>query len=379
MINKTPYDCTTHSNPWLMNINNSLAIVGEDKVSLTADYIWSKKGEEREKLVKWVFNYYRKREFPYNKLSEEELIKEYKKLKDKNPDDVINENGEIKNSSSLGNDIYKSFLWKKYFNVRGKRYKSVIDVFNNDELFLNVLKNRMGYCFSKEDGEERPYVFTISDKMILQGIRSSALGFNASLFKPVIAKYLYKHYAKKRVFDYSAGWGARALAAMSLGLEYYGIDPLTYKEINKMIEFFNGNGRGDVLNGCSEDEDLYNNIPKVDCIFSCPPYFNQEIYSKDKNQSINKYNLYEDWINIYWGKTVENCLKILEKDGYFIVVVKNKVNKYNLYEDIKNICLKNDLKLDKEIKYKTSNSHLSGKKKTGKVTKNTEIVLIFSK
>ncbi len=378
MINNTPYDSNTHTNPWLMNRNNSLAIIGPEGEPLIAEYIWDKQGPDRENLVAWVFKYYRQKGFPYPKLSNEELNKEFKRLIDKDPDDIINENGEFKNSSSLGNNIYRHFLGKEYFSAKGeKKTKSLYEVFNNDELLMKVLKNRMGYCYSTEDGEERPYCFTISDSMILQGIRSSAYGYNVSLFKPLIAKFLYKEYAKKRIFDYSSGWGSRALAAMSLGIEYYGVDPLTAEGINKMMKFFNGSGF--VIKGCSEDKSIYKNIPIVDCIMSSPPYFDLEIYSDDDTQSINRYREYENWIKEYWGKTVKNCLSILEEGGYFIFVAKNKVGKYNLDEDMKNICEENLLRLEKMTNIRTSNSHLSGKKNTKKISKNTELVYIWRK
>ena len=378
MINDTPYDITTHTNPWLMNRNNSLAIIGPEGEPLIADYIWGKKGIDRDNLVKWVFDYYRKLGFPYPKMSNEELNKEFKRLIDKDPDDIINENGEFKNSSSLANNIYRHFLGKEYFSAKGeKKTKSLYEVFNNDELLMKVLKNRMGYCYSTEDGEERPYVFSISDGMILQGIRSSAYGYNVSLFKPIMAKFLYKNYAKKRIFDYSSGWGSRTLAAMSLGLEYYGVDPLTADGINKMMKFFDG--KGYVINGCSEDEEIYKNIPKADCVMSSPAYFNLENYSDSLTQSVNKYKEYGEWLEKYWRKTVENCMSILEDEGYFILIVKNKVGKYNLAEDMVKICEENSLKLKKMTNIRTSTSHLSGKKNTKKISKNSELVYIWRK
>ncbi len=51
MINETPYDITTHTNPWLMNSNNSEAIIGPEGEPLIANYIWNKKGIDRDNLV----------------------------------------------------------------------------------------------------------------------------------------------------------------------------------------------------------------------------------------------------------------------------------------------------------------------------------------
>jgi len=380
LINKMPFDSTNSKNlPWLINRNNSSAIEDKDGNKLTADYIWSKQGEDRDDLVSYVFDYYRKNGFPYKKLSDKELLKKFNKLKEKNPDDVIDkETGCIKNTSSTGNDIYKNWVVEKYFSSKGeKNTLSIIDVFNDDELLLKVIKNRMGYCSTGEDGSNRPYVFTVSDSMILQGIRSTGYGYNVSLFKPVVSKYLYKNYAKKRVLDYSAGWGARAISSMSLDLEYYGIDPLTSPEINKMIRFYNG--VGNVVDGCSEDIEVYKNIPMVDCIMSCPPYWDLEVYSNDEKQSINKYNNYKKWLSEYWSNTVANCLTKLEDDGNFIIVLKDMVKKYNLAEDMISICEEQGLKVIEKIPYKTLNSHLSGKRKTGAISKASEVVYIMKK
>lgn len=378
MINSTPYDKTTHSHPWLLERNNRDAVVGPEGIPLTASYIWSKNKKERESLVHFVFNYYRKKGFPYNRLTDKQLKEEFQKLINKDENEILNPEGFLNNSSGLGNDIYKSFVWEKYFSAKGdKKTKSVMEVFNNDELLLKVIKNRMGYSLTKEDGEERPYIFTISDAMIIQGIHSTSFGYNVSLFKPMIAKYIYKNYVKKNILDFSAGWGARALAAMSLNLEYYGIDPLTSTEVNQIINYFGG--KGFIVNGVSEDIKSYKDIPKVDCVMSCPPYYNLETYSEDANQSSVKYKEYNGWIKEYWYNTVKNCVSILDNNGFFIMIIKDKVGNYNLMEDMIKVCSLHNLSLEKEIYYKTSNSHLSGKKKTKKITKNSEIVCIMRK
>jgi len=375
MISTTPYDSSTHANPWLMETNNSYAILGPEGVPLTASYIWSKSGQDREDLVNWVFRHYRDTGFVKSGESGN-LMDDFAKLRMKDPNDVLNADGEIKNSSPLCNNVCRHFVWEKYHSAKGgSKSRSVIDVFNDDQTFLNVLKNRMGYCVSMEDGEERPYVFTITDSMVLQGIRSTGYGYNVSLFKPLVGKYLYGKYAKNKVFDYSAGWGARCLAAMSLGIEYYGVDPLTSKEINGMIAFFGG--RGFVVDGCSEDRNAYAGIPKVDCVMSSPPYFDLESYSNDARQSVNKFGRYEDWVSSYWGGTVVNCLGILEKGGYFIMVVKDYVEKRHLSEDMGAVCRKGGLVLEETIHYRTSTSHLSGKRMTSRTSKNDETVFVF--
>jgi tRNA1(Val) A37 N6-methylase TrmN6 len=134
-----------------------------------------------------------------------------------------------------------------------------------------------------------------------------------------------------------------------------------------------------VADGGSEDAETYKNIPMVDCVLSCPPYFDLEIYSEDRKQSVVKYVSYNNWVNQYWNDTVKNCLKILDQNGYFVLIIKDVVGKHNIGEDMIDICLKHKIKLIEKIYYKTSVNHLSGKVKTGKKSKNNEMVCVFQK
>lgn len=371
-----PYDRNNSTNPYLINTNKDRFIVDAAGHSLSADYIWSKYGKDRIRLVQYVFNYYRVKGFPYPKYSNDQLKKSLEKIKKIDVDSLF-VNGLLKNSNSSGTDIVKHFCGHLFYNSKVNNGLSPVEVFNNDELFLKVLHNRMGWNISKEDGTERPYVFGINDEMIIQGIRSSGLGSSISQFKPAVAKFIYAKHVPKNgvVLDYSAGWGARLLGAMSLDLTYYGIDPLTSKPNNNILKFFKGKGK--VVNGVSEDLDAYKDFEKVDLSCSSPSYFNLEQYSDDKTQSYNKYNDYNEWLNKYWDITVKNCLSITKKGGYFSFVAAEMVKKYNLGKDMLKVCENNKLKIVTSYTLKTSQSHLSGKKKTGKIVKNTEIVYVL--
>jgi len=43
-------------------------------------------------------------------------------------------------------------------------------------------------------------------------------------FRPTIARWVYSLYEPKCILDFSAGWGGRCMAAMSMGIPYIGID-----------------------------------------------------------------------------------------------------------------------------------------------------------
>lgn len=377
-MNNRPYDCRDSNNPYLINTNQKEQIIGPEGEQLSAEYIWNKRGKDRKDLVDWVFNYYRKSGFPSLKLSDKILKNAFNSIKKIKSNSVLNEEGYIKNTSSTGTNIIKHFCGEKYYGSKLGKSRSTYDVFINDDLLMKVLKNRMGWCQSGEDGTKRPYVFGITDKMILQGIRSSGLSINVSQFKPAVAKFLYNKYVPDngKVFDYSAGWGARLLGAMSLGLEYYGTDPHTYKELNNILEYYGGKGR--IFDQCSEDSNFYHLIPNVDFVMSSPPYFNLEIYCDESSQSYNRHDNYEKWLNDYWKETVYNSIGLLNANGKFCFIAVGQVGKMNLYQDMLNICTNIGLKVEEELCFKTSNSHLSGKRKTKKVTKITEKVCVLN-
>lgn len=369
-VGNKPYDATNSSNPWLLNKSNHPAIMGPWGEKLTAEYIWSLQGEKRIELVEWLIKYYRQRGFPYFKLSDKELQEEYSELCKKDPKCVF-ENGVIKNSNTCGLNIAKHFTSDLFSAAKGgPKTKSCIEVFNNDELLRRVLKNRMGWNTSKEDGTERPYIFGMNDLALVTGMRSSGLAYSVSHFKPLIAKFIYDRYNVKKTIDFSCGWGSRCSAALSLGIEYYGVDPLTAERNNDIIKYFGGKGL--CFPEASESFD-YSAFPDVDMCWSCGPYENLEVYDESEKQS-SHYKTYEDWLSKYWEETVKRCVK---KCNYFSFVIVEKVGKHNIMQDMCKICCDIGIKEVEQFSISVGLNHLSAKAKTGKTTKKTEHLIVY--
>lgn len=395
-----PYDSgNTTATPWLMeNHANELLLDPLNGKKLSAEYIWSLSGQDRIDLVDRVFKYLREH-VPFSdlvtpELTPEEIQAEYVKLKKFNHLECLEpvssgEIKQIKNSNSVCTNVLKCYTGELFYSAKGnaKKSYSAKDVYETDELLLKVLKNRMGWNVSKEDGMERPYVFAISKKMIVQGIRSSGLGYSVSTFKPAVAKLIYKEYGKNGpVFDFSSGWGARAMGAGSCGMDYYGIDPLTADNVNTLMSDLSIGGR--VHKGGSEDAASYqalieSGMKQNSCsvAFSSPPYFDLEVYDQtDQGQSVVQYSEYNGWLKGFWEPTVQNVINfVLRPGGKFIFVIVNMVDKHEIAKDMKEICLQNGLVLTEELRFKTSKSHLSGKKKSGETSKTTEFVYVFEK
>ena len=384
-----PYTYENSTNPWLLGAKDEDQIVEIDGNKITSQYMWSLNAEKRNELLNKVYNYYRNNGFPYERYDDKFLISNFNKLVKLDDSKVIDENGFISNYGQIGLPICRHFCYDKFWKASSKTMKSIEDVFYDDELFIKVLKNRMGWNVSTEGGEVRPYMFSLNDAMIRTGIRNSGNGYGVSNFRPIIAKYFYKKYLSDcnnpTIYDFSGGWGARALAALSLNYNYIAVDPLTHENINELIRFYkdnisNINCKAVCYNKCSQDKELYEILPdNIDLAFSCPPYFDLEVYSKDNTQSYNEYSNYEEWLEKYWRQTIKICYAKLKQNGKFVFIIKDYYGKLNLKDKMENIILEEGFSFIESFQYKTSVNHLSGKIKSGRNVKNNEYVLTYGK
>lgn len=352
-----------------------------DDVKLTAQNIWKNK----DYWIQKVFEYYRNRGFPYPQMTEEEILAEVQKLKNKDPNECLTKKGELKNSSSLCTDITRYINNNCYWKCSGGKTPSIYDAFMNDETLLKVLKNRMGYAKESHDFEANGitykagthYLFDMSDKQLFQGFRSSRIGFSVSSFKPIVAKYLIQRYCEgKNVLDPSIGWSARYLAAYSLNKNYFGIDPAPVaKNTEKLARFLKDSDSQFITSG-SEHKEAYKTFPGIDYTIVCPPYFDLETYVGEKDQSIETHSDYSSWLKYYWKPTVENCFNKMKKSTKFTLIMIEQFSKYSLLNDMTKIVEDAGFEYLETIPYKTTRSHLN--KKAG-ITKDSEKCVTFIK
>ena len=111
-----------------------------------------------------------------------------------------------------------------------------------------------------------------------------------SIFDPVICEIAYRWFCPPggRVLDPFAGGSVRGIVASRLGLAYTGIE-LRPEQIaaNKAQLAIAGDPKprwleGDARNIASQsDKKLLKAADRFDLVFSCPPYWNLEVYSED--------------------------------------------------------------------------------------------------
>ena len=96
-------------------------------------------------------------------------------------------------------------------------------------------------------------------------------------------------------------------------INYYLLDPFQYSITKFDYRLPNGeqtNQNNGTSNGTSINSVDFKNDPgliyrdvnfdtlgKFDMIFTCPPYYNLEVYTEDKNQSCNRYPEYKFWLD----------------------------------------------------------------------------------
>ena len=160
-----------------------------------------------------------------------------------------------------------------------------------------------------------------------------------SIFDPVLCEICYRWFSNKDdlILDCFAGGSVRGIVASYLDRNYIGIDlkseqieanNLNFKEIvaKKPIDYIPTWICGNSLN----IKNLTNN-KKVDLIFSCPPYYDLEIYS-DLDGDISNCETYKDFKKDYFKIIKETC-DLLKEDRFAIFVVGEFRNKLGFYEN----------------------------------------------
>jgi hypothetical protein len=130
-------------------------------------------------------------------------------------------------------------------------------------------------------------------------------------FRPAMAKYMYcKLNARVGILDFSAGWGGRALAAMSLGIPYYGFDANTHlaNSYTRMVDTLEPSASVHMTFKPSETADF--STLKYDLVFTSPPYFTIEEYEK-----MPEYGSKQGFLDIFFKPVTLNAWRYLRPGG----------------------------------------------------------------
>ena len=156
-------------------------------------------------------------------------------------------------------------------------------------------------------------------------------------FNVTVVIALIKFFKVKRFFDPSMGHGDRLIGALAYGnCDYVGTDPNekmegVYKKIIKKLG--SKERKYKTFNKPFEDLDIRGMEKSFDLVFTSPPFFDYEVYSKEKTQSVEKFPDLDDWKIGFLFPLAEKSYKLLKKGG----VLALYINDYSYEEDGKRV------------------------------------------
>jgi len=195
----------------------------------------------------------------------------------------------------------------------------------------NVESKIPNYYAQKESG--------LTDAEIIKNfIENSQLG-GTSVFDPVLCEIAYKWFCKENgtILDPFAGGSVRGIVASKVGRQYIGID-LRQEQVEANEE--------QVLNICENNHPKYivgssENVvemisglsgkPKIDMIFTCPPYYDLEQYSEDP-QDLS--SLSHDEFDKIYEYIIEKSVSLLTENSFSVFVVGDVRDKNGVYLDL---------------------------------------------
>lgn len=149
-----------------------------------------------------------------------------------------------------------------------------------------------------------------------------------SEFDPYLCELMYRWFSNDgdKILDPFAGGCVRGVVASVLGRDYCGIDLSTeqidanYRALNVIRDNYIQDNAGDIMWKQGDSEEILNTVSdKFDMVFTCPPYYNLEKYSKDPND-LSNLSTYEKFLHKY-TIILKSTARLLKADSFFVIVV----------------------------------------------------------
>lgn len=245
-----------------------------------------------------VFNWCRHIGFPYPAYNIERMSKDYDHLCRYNEPDY-------NRNCRFGLSIIKTYH-KSIYDAHVKGYISPYEAWFDDDMLKKVIVNRF------------IYINTVDPSKILAGLNISKLCPRVSIFNPVLARHITKKYLSEysTVFDPFSGFSGRLLGVCSTGKQYIGQDLNEHavSESNHIINAFS-------LNAKIIQKDIFDSSGTYECLLTCPPYADKEIYN---NETV--FQSCDNWI--------DECIARFRCNRYVFVVDRTEKYKSHIAEEL---------------------------------------------
>lgn len=209
-----------------------------------------------------------------------------------------------------------------------------------------------------------------------------------SLFDPVLAECCCKWFAPTggTIFDPFAGDTLKGLVFGLCGYKFAGIE-LRKEQVDENAKVLKRFKKVDVRYICDDGQNVAKHFKEQsqDFLFSCPPYYDLEVYSDKANDASNQ-PTYEAFLKIL-RKAFTDAVQCLKQDRFAVVVVGDIRDKRGFYydfpADVKRIFKEAGMPLYNEITMVdpigTAAQRANNSMKNRKVVKINQNVLCFYK
>lgn len=283
-----------------------------------------------------------------------------------------------------------------YWQARKKQWTtSLVDCFGSsrDNVMGYGLAIRYPTIYSNSKNERKRLGISFKEyfeKYVPEEMKKqTVVNSDVSLFDPVLAEIMCKWYTPHKgatIFDCFAGDTRKGQVFAMCGYEFCGIElrpeqveinQESIKELNLPIRYICDDGRNVAQHFEEKSQDL---------LFSCPPYYDLEVYS-DRADDASNQATYEEFLDIL-RTAFSQAITRLKDNRFAVIVIGDVRNKrtgcyLDFVSDVKRIFIENGMGLYNElflIEQITSKAlRASGHMKTRKVAKCHQNVLVFYK
>ena len=156
-----------------------------------------------------------------------------------------------------------------------------------------------------------------------------------SIFDPVLCEIIYRWFCPTdgAILDPFAGGSVRGIIAQSLGYDYTGIE-LRAEQVRaneKQAEKIIADSQPHWVHGDSAEITTLADSKPCDLIFSCPPYYNLEVYSEIEGE-LSAAASYDVFIEAYRG-IIKQCVDLLKDNRFACFVVGDIRDKRGFYRN----------------------------------------------
>lgn len=169
----------------------------------------------------------------------------------------------------------------------------------------------------------------------------------ATAFSPVVSKCIYDHLLPEcggNVLDPFSGWGDRSIGALGSKkvLTYQGVDcnsdlADSYQKIKTELD------TTDKLKFTLLPFEEFQTDQTYDLIFTSPPFFDFEVYSEEKTQSIYGKKNYNEWFTTWMIPVLKKMESLLKPNGILAIHIGSTFRSPTFHKDVQLYLVKQSL------------------------------------